>query len=279
MKKLNEKWSVLTHLVLWYQRTGEGFEMIKEKVMLITYCFPLYWKRGSEEFASEFCLLFVPKIHAMAMKFRYQGRPFEVYLHKAMKNQMHDFKKKQYQEADRHTALLHYSAFYTRQTGAWDDAVQSEEPKYAPKLPKGVSPRRFLILTLIMAFNIPTHRYDIIAELTGCPEPHIRELFGKVLAQEHKRSIRLTDAQRLRDKYFGDMITYQCRVCDCSDAEEKRRLSELGERNAVMLRGTRKKMHSRQQVPHQTVADVLGIPKGTVDSSVFYMKRIHRPED
>lgn len=280
MKKLSENWSVLTHLVLWYQRTGEGFEMIKEKVMLITYSFPLYWKRGSEELASEFCLLFVPKIHTMVMKFSYQGRPFEVYLHKAMKNQMHDFNKKQYKEAERHNTVLHYNAYHTRQTGVWDDAVQSEEPEYQVNLPKRISPRRFLILTLVMAFKVTPEWYEVIAEHTGCTVQQISQIFSEVLEAEHKRSIRYSNVQRLRDKYFGNMITYQYRIYDSCDEEEKKHLSLLNDKNTVILKRIRMQLESSMlRVPHQTVADVLGIPKGTVDSSMYYMKRIHRPED
>ncbi len=279
-KNRDRSFSVLTHQVLWYQASGEGYEEIKEKIILTAYTYPRKYFWGYRENASEFCITFIPRIHRIVTRFRYTGNAFECYLERSIYLQIQTFLRSLYEDSHRMNVLYHQQAMYEEKHAEW--AAVSESPPELPPLHRNIPKQRLIILVLVQAFSITSEYYEQISMRTGYSVKRVNELLQHAQNCESKRFRRYTFLQQMRDRYFSEILKVQYRILHCCDPAEQASLRLRQEKLQAKLDRTRQRLEDFPlHVPHRVVAEILGISKGTVDSSMFYLKKdypfLHRP--
>lgn len=282
--------SSLTGEVLSYQRTRVGLAPLIARISLFVYRYPRFRLGWDEDSCSEFFCFFYPKLLRIVDRFRYQGRPFEVYLLTSLKWQLRTYAG---QEASRELRrrLLSHDALWAWETPAAQPPAEPEgspgaaaleiapEARIALKIDEhdrirdACSRRRLLMLALKSALRVSESLLERLAALTGYD---LEWLYG--LVEELKARVQ---AQRRRAALLIEKrnACYFHIVC----LEEQLRLAtEEGVRAVLSRQLDRERqrldalLHDLSHVTlgpsHRDIAEVLGIPKGTVDSAIFYLK-------
>jgi DNA-directed RNA polymerase specialized sigma24 family protein len=95
----------------------------------------------------------------------------------------------------------------------------------------------------------------------------------RILREENdKRCFALKE--RIYSQYYR-LLVYECRLrALCNDSQRSAVLKKLIAQQRVRLKNLREAYQTaRKTATNQQIADVLGIPKGTVDSSLYSLKR------
>ncbi len=269
----DRSFSLLTHQILWYQVSGEGYQEIMEQVILRVYELPKFQLRGSREDISAFCISFIPKIPRLIRQFRYTGRSFECYLAKSVNLQIKSFLRQQYRQSHQSKAVVHHYKLQHELDQYVSDSIPAVRSAGTLQRPPCTN-QRLLILVLVKALTLPPSLYGEIARSTGLPEDRVSELMLEVRLREDQRLQRFSYLKRMRDEYYSRLLSmqYQLRetVCDLQRQKLEERQQKLSRK---LLRSRERIREFPVNVPHRVVASILDIPKGTVDSSIYYLKR------
>lgn len=256
----------LTRLVVGYQSTGEGLQRIVAAVSPRIYGYPRAKRAWDEDAPGDFYLYFYPRLLRILMRFRDQGKPFEFYLASVIAWQFRNFCRERAMGAcaDKVAYQLRYR-----------DGGQGEATllRFAGMdLSKGER-RGLLYLALKCAPSMDSMDLDSLAAMTGVRPEDFRALCSEVETRlEHQRE-RRAFFERRRSRMVG-RITYLRIRADMVDQAYRPAIEERLRSLAKGLADCEKKLAGvRLAATNADVAAVLGIPKGTVDSAIWYLKR------
>ncbi len=274
----------LTERVLEYQATGRGYESLVRSIALTVYHYPERRYGFTEDDRGEFLLFFYPRISAIIRRFRPCGKPFEAYLHTNLRWQARTY-------ASRKLALERQTRL-TARNDLWIDtfnpSVAAESvPEMDTRRPantrmridpngrfadRGIR-RRALLVALKASPYLTLPQIDQVAQLTNC-SPQALEEKCLILRERAERRMRRYDIlSTRRNKAF---FRLQCLEEEehASPTDERRRAIHA-ECQRIRRRYQRARIEARavMRTPtHREIADVLGIPKGSVDSGIFYAR-------
>jgi hypothetical protein len=288
----------LTERVLEFQRTGRDREAIVCDVAKRIYEYPRKKCRLDEESASEFFVRVYPKVAAMIQRFRYVGRPFESYLSSTLMYQIRSFT----QDRSRRELEWEVSANPT----LWDEipcderALRTLRPLSQPPCPVDPGPwdlldpplrqalsigadgtihsvqarRRFLILCLKSAHVLADADIAAVSRIAGYPQTWVFNAVEGLRDRARQRTHRVEVYTGRRNRAYYGLRVIEARLWREVDPDRRRELDARRER----LMGTVTRCHhviSRIKLApsHRQVAEALGIPKATVDSTIHRLKR------
>ena len=135
--------------------------------------------------------------------------------------------------------------------------------------------RRLLIVLTLCPDVANTHLIDELADLLGAD----RELLSTYLSTaetllEEKRRCREA-FETVSNRHFRRLLEIEAQIEDAFDPDERKRLEELREWTARLYKAKVTKIREQEvALTHSEASRILGIPKGTVDSSVHYIRRL-----
>lgn len=266
----------ITEAVLRYQDTESGYDEVANRISLLIYHYPGRINALSEEDKSEFYLSFYNRIEGLINNFTYRGIPFETLLNQTLKWHIKTYltKKKNYQK------LVAVN-------------IQEEEIKirdllsYSPenRIPQCVkvefknkaSKKRLLFLVLMDSPNVTDNDMGVFSELTGYEYDWLIYLKDCLNIEVFKRNERLTMLREKRNSAYMKLLYKQTRYSEESEPEKRLQLEEQIRRLRKRLEDTR---YEISRVPcrptHNEIAELLQIPKGTVDSGLYYFRRKYK---
>lgn len=282
----------LTERVLEYQRSGRGHTSLFRDVALHAYCYPNRKYGCDEDDRGDFLVFVYPKLERLIHRFVPKGSPFEAYLNATLRYQLRSYARKKACERiktqlsceqlggeqlapDDGSAVAESAvAIEVTDLPATDrpagDVVGSEST--ARELGRGTV-HRLLLLALKHCDQLEDSAYRRIAELTGCDPRWLLATRDKLRfacsAQRRRRA-------RLRMRRDSAWFRAECIEREMA-AIGQPRASELAERLTRLRRtvtAARAELrHASTGPSNRQLAEVLGVPKGTVDSGVFYLRR------
>jgi len=266
------------------------------------YQFPLHSKYCSEEDCAEFFLSFYARIPYIIEHYQEQGKGIEAYLRTCLKWHMKTYLKSKLKENRvQQFAVSEWKLI----TPAWveEETLGTEICESSPPLQKKnawkkgrkISPKRkktaetqpdlaptvtekqakkLLLLSLKAAYDLEDRTIETIAQSIGMHQEvlfHLIEVTRTTLLKKEERFRRL---QEKRSKLYFRI---------CSLQEEMERSTNLLAKETFIQRLSRLKYYfqklqnklSRHYLAptHQKVAEILGIPKGSIDSTLYYLKK------
>jgi len=269
----------LTQKVLQYQRTGQGLHEIVEEIGPRVYQFPRRTMGWDEDACGDFYVFIHPRIIRLLRRFRDQGRPFESYLWAVLNWQLRNFARDRHRDERRWQVSLRMDAgaLVTREEPPNDAGgleALSASSALAACLQSAADRRNFLFLVLKQSRQLDPVRAPALARLAGVsprrlltPAADLRELrAGREARQEMFRA--------RRNKCYA---TARILETELQGETEPQKIAQLQKR----LRRTRQRMtaamdHLARVAVAPTnleIGRVLGVPKGTVDSGLFWLKR------
>jgi hypothetical protein len=280
---------ILTEQVLRYQRTRQGLAELLAVLAGKIYGYPRCRGSASEDDGGEFFLFFYPRLLRTLERFQDQGRPFEWYLHSVLRWHYLGFVRwKRRRErswacgampdlwaipaAERVTA----DEIELRETPAWLPPEVASVFRLGPesRLRKPADRQRLLIWALKQVRLLQGPDLEWVMKWTEIGEERLRAVCAELRDRLERRERRLSLLVERRDRAFAALQLTERALAGEPDPEVQRSLSER-------LARARRCLHLSQEriarVPLQPsnreLAQALGLPKGTVDTSLYWLKR------
>lgn len=277
-------YDMLTKDILHFQRTGQGFPKLLEKTSLFVYRF-LKKKSGlNEDDKSDFFCQFYPKIPVMFHRFVYRGKPFSVYLIISLKWQLRSFirqKRRHIYQRD----IIEQQYLWQKPYCECPLEVREPLPELTTEakrilgagrkdgLRHPVHSKRLLFLAMKGSMEIDDHITECIAIITGYEKNWLYNCILRLKLGMEKKRKRLELLRKKRNWYFTRIfIIHSILIIEKDPLRRNKLFSTLREFKTYM-RSTLEEIAKIPIAPtHQEIADVLGIPKGSVDSGLYYVK-------
>lgn len=283
----------LTEDVLEYQRSRAGLGSLLDRIAVFVYRYPRGRFGWNEDDCSDFFCFFYPKLVRLVDRFQYQGKPFEVYLLTTLKWQLRTYAGQQtlrelrvrvltqqnFWAADEEPEIPSGVSHRARIAGRSNEIEIPGEARRVLKINRynyiedPSCRRRVLLLALKSAFRMTDSLLERLAVLTGYDLPWICGLIDELklrVRAQRERAARLS--QRRNACYFRIYcLQEQLRLAaeEPVRAELTRQMLVEKDRLIAILKEL---AHIPLSPTHRDIAEVLGIPKGTVDSSLYYLK-------
>lgn len=296
----------MTPAVVRYQRTGTGRRELFDRVGAYAYRFPLWnGRQCDEDDCGEFYLFCRPRLQEAVDRFQDQGRPFEAYLRSVLTWQLSSY----YRTKDRREAawrlagtpaLWDAEAAATaagtprtpeqstlEQEGAPEQrlpeqgASEQRTPVAAPDAPSGLDDgatrRRVLFAVLKNCHRLPDTQVSAWAGL--CERSDLPALIGRARQATAGSQRRWRRLRERSNRAFATARMIEGQLLAEPDAERR----QLLKRRLRRVRGTATNAQAEMRVvrlgpSNRQIAQLLGIPKGTVDTGLFWLKRRFAPD-
>ena len=281
----------MTAAVVRYQRTGTGRRELFDRVGAYAYRFPLWNGRQHEEDdCGEFYLFCRPRLQEAVERFEDQGRPFEAYLRSVLTWQLSSY----YRSKDRREAawrLAGTSALWDAEAAALaadtprapeqrapeqrapeQRAPEQGAPSAAAGLDDGATRRRVLFAVLKNCHRLPDTQVSAWAGL--CDRSDLPALIGRARQATAGSQRRWRRLRERSNRAFATARMIEGQLLAEPDAERRQLLKTRLRR----VRGTATNARAEMRVvrlgpSNRQIAQLLGIPKGTVDTGLFWLKR------
>lgn len=282
LQRLEGEKEELTKLILAYQQDGRDRSLVLKRVYLIAYCLPVAYRLIEYEQASEFLIYVSPSLERCIDRFSYQGRPFWNYLVKTLRCKVKSYHAKQNEHRRKEAAVLPYLI----ETEPFSqDAVQEElrsgeaAPAYAllERAQASVNANQLLYLSLLCSHCLSGAQREALYQRYVSYQLDFHQLCIDIDTLTIHRKENYQRLSEKRDLLFSSLLSCekaakeaidekQRQEAESSCADLRERLSDLvSKMNSICL-----------SVSHKQLSAMLGIPKGTIDSGVFYLKKKYR---
>lgn len=273
----------LTELVLEYQKTGEGFDTLRREVEQWVYYYPSSRPGFEDEDCADFLLYFRGRIPALVARYTHTGRSFEHYLAKSLRWSLRSFAR-----VRRRRSRMHELA---RSPDIWDGLIGvAEGTPQEPRLvgtavqrlagstirrsPRGTAAKRIVILTLKASMVVSDAQLAEVARITGYSEAWLRRCRDELCAAVERREARRRQLRQRRNRAFFRVRVAQDELAVTTDEHRRERIQRELEQQVQRLRTARQQLARVPMVPtNGDIAETVGMPKGSIDSALHYMKR------
>ncbi len=286
---------ILTERVLRYQRTRQGLEELLALLAGKIYGYPRCRGSRVEDDGGEFFLFFYPRLLRTLERFQDQGRPFEWYLHSVLRWHYLGFVRWK-RRRERSWAAGAMPALWEPQPvrGPAAEGLSLESRAEAPELPgwlgsevadlfhlepgaplqRPADRKRLLVWALKQVRSLREPDLEKLAAWTGTGEERLRALCAELRERLGRRERRLELLVERRNLAFTTLHLAQQAL---AGEPEPAGRAQLAGRAARARRCLHRSQERIARVPLQPsnreLALALGLPKGTVDTSLFWLKR------
>ena len=273
----------LTKMVLNYQQTGCGYDQCLNEISKIAYKYPKNKYGWNEEDNSEFYSSFLPIIRKIMLRFKYCGKPFEVFLYTYLHYHIKSFAGQRRKARNRDKILtsdLLCKETYYKETYAFEKelCVSSEGARLLHLNKNGVIchnsiRNRFFILVLKNSYSLSEEMKTAACRLLSINKDDLEKILDRLAPSLRKRMKRLHFLQNKRNRLLSYIYFLQCeRESEYNSAYG----NEIDRKIMVSQKRLRKIIKEISKVnlcpTHGEIAIALGIPKGSVDSGIYYLK-------
>jgi RNA polymerase sigma factor (sigma-70 family) len=269
----------LTDRVLQYQRTRAGLREIVAELAPRVYQYPRRKMGWDEDACGDFYVFIHPRLIRLIERFRDQGKPFESYLFTVLGWQLRNFARERRQGERKWNVSLRLEAGGCAEAA---EASPGDLPDQGWRIPAGVSQmvksgadrRNLLFLALKCSRTAAPESTTALAAMIGIEEGRLRALMATLQEMRCRRERRLETFRDRRNKAFAlaRLLETELRT-----ETEPRKIACLRE---ALFRARRRMRLAMQRMArvglsptNREIAAVLGVPKGTVDSGLYWLKR------
>ena len=280
----SRKLTEFTNALIKYQQTGKGHKNLVEKIGIHVYTIlKSNYKMENDERGDFFCIYY-PKIPYLIKQFEYYGTPFEIYLNVSLKWNIKSFRtlKSRYRSIQK---AINKEPFYlvpnendfteniNTDLHISEDAREALQIEGVKEILTDTIKKRLLYIYLIEADYLEERIKERIIRMTGYKKRWIESCSEKLKKKVDRRLNRITQIKNRRNSAFFEFHLLQEK---CSFAENESEKEEL----ESQIKNLRKKINNMNKdisnaivrPTHKDLADILQIPKGSIDSGIFYIK-------
>ena len=293
MQKHQPGWS---ERVLAYQRTGEGRRALLDELATYTYRYPRRKLPTLDEDApGEFYLFCHDKLEQLLVRFRDRGKPFEHYLNSVLSWQLRSFLAKR------------RDSEHAWQTGLrsrlWEEPEAATQPPAAPPPAKRRQPcrennvrpfpgaaaaqqqatlattsetvrRRLLFGVLKTGHRMEEPQLAAAAQALGWDLPRLRFLIEQLVRGRASAHRRLHLLRERRTRAFAQLQLWSGAAHQAVDDARRAYAVRRAARHRRAVETAQSEISRVRVAPsNREIAALLGIPKGTVDTGIYWLRR------
>jgi DNA-directed RNA polymerase specialized sigma24 family protein len=252
------------------------------------YAYPRLRGSRCEDDAGEFYLLCYPRLVRTLRRFREQGKPFEWYLQSVLRWQYLAYLRAR-RRRERQWASGSLAAF-------WEPPSLEPEPAADPpelrRLAEGLfrlesrgravrrgERTRLLVWALKRARTLSEAQLQELAELSGLPAAQLEQACARLRQGllPHERRLGLLTGRRTRAYAALCLLEQELE----REAEPARRVlleRRVQKARRALARSQQRIAAVRLAPSNREIAAALGLPKGTVDTALYSLRRRRQPE-
>ena len=277
LKKFNDN-------VIKNRHTKKGIEKLVKEISLYVYSIlSSQYKMDDDERGDFFCT-FYPKIAGLISRFEFYGIPFDGYLSNSLRWNIKAYRSVKSKKRSIYKAS--YKEPFYLVTPVNDFTIIKEPPLHitdsARKILKleetedkvsETIKQRLLYIYLIEAHNLDERLKEGIINITGYKSKWLDSCSEKLNKKVERRLNRIRTIRNRRNSAFFKFHILQEKIFFAENEFEKKELRE----EILVIRNKINKMNklistAPTQPTHKDIADVLKIPRGSIDSGIYYIK-------
>jgi DNA-directed RNA polymerase specialized sigma24 family protein len=267
----------LTEKVAAFQKTSQGLNDLIAVIAPRVYWYPRHKLGWDEDACGEFYAHFQPRLFRLLSRFKDKGKPFETYLCSVMSWELKNFTRDR-KKSDRiwNTALrLEYPEEQGCSETEWEEArPETLDERVASLFRNGADRRNILSLCLKNIRHMTPERLSGLAALLRVPEEVLSGYAQALRSRMAPREKRLEMFRGRRNRAYSNARLLERELQEELDPGRR---SAILERLATARKRMRTAMHRMSRImlnpTNREIAEVLAVPKGTVDSGLFWLKR------
>ena len=270
-------------MVISYQQGKVPYEAISGHICLYVYDYPRRTKHWDQDRCSDFFVFIHPRLKKLADSFEFTGSPFEAYLNTTLKHQMTSFIKKVRDKEIKEDlfcrmcasgSLSDEGSFY-KIYDTFNYTISEPAVPYRSRVGQARTRRRLFFLALSHPDQLDDEAIIKLSEITGYSPDYISRCCMAVRERVQGKRESLQRFKERKNSCFFQLLVIQKKIMDEPDPDKRIWLEEQIQRLRYRIERLSKMIAAKASclVSHQDLAQVLGISKGTVDSSLFYLKR------
>ncbi len=272
----------LNSLVAYYQNTGLGLGEIVKRLSLRIYNYPLGKFKASEDDCGEFYLFFYPRLLRTLKHFQDRGKPFEWYFNSVLRWHYRVYCSRKRKDQIR-WAVARNVLFWELP----ESSLAVSAPSLPPDRGRRIIPldrfggsrentcrRRILFLALKNAQHLDDSSISWISDLTEIEVDDLIGLVERLRANLYRRELRLHKLYKRQNKILTKIFLLQQDLLWEVDPQNKSELAvSLCELGATLRSVQGKIRRVRLHPSNREIAELLQLPKGTIDTSLYWLRR------
>jgi len=260
----------LTQSVVDYQKGVIPLDEVRNLVLLEAFRHLGRYRRKGEDEVSEFLLQFHGRIEGLLGRFRCQGLPFRHFLLRSLRWQWNTFRSDRSRE--RRQARLATDVGLGAADG--ESVAESEHNWQMPPTLTPLTRKRLVLLALKAAPWLEDGHLEVLCRETGLDLSWLQACRHRLQEMTDQRRGRRRSLVEKRSEVFYRRLMAEDEARQEADPERR----EVHERRASLYRNRLRNLTRRQQSvteapTHRDLAQLLGMPKGSVDSSLYHLKK------
>jgi DNA-directed RNA polymerase specialized sigma24 family protein len=265
----------MTERVLDYQRSREGLRAILSDLAPTVYQFPRRRMGLDEDACGDFYVFVHPRLLRLLDRFRDLGKPFESYLWAVLNWQLKNFARERRRSERAWSISLSLEPSEPEESpGARDESCLGTIPAAARCVRSDADKRNFLFLVLKCARLIEPANAASLAAVAGITASSLLALAGRLADVRAPRLDRLETFRCRRNNAFSRIRLLEAELPGETDASRIEALTAALTRERRRMQSALHRMSRVAVAPtNREIAELLSVPKGTVDSGIFLLKR------
>jgi DNA-directed RNA polymerase specialized sigma24 family protein len=241
------------------------------------YWYPRHKLGWDEDACGDFYAHFQARLFRMLSRFKEQGKPFESYLCSVLSWELKNFARDR-RKADRswNTALrLEYPEEQAGIEMEWEEARPDPlDERVAALFHNGADRRNLLSLCLKNLRHMTPERLSGLAALMQVADDTLDGYVTALRARMEPREKRLEAFRIRRNSAYSHAQLLEEELLEEADPGRRGKIHERLAKAQKRMRTAMQRMSRIMLNPtNREIAEVLGVPKGTVDSGLFWLKK------
>jgi DNA-directed RNA polymerase specialized sigma24 family protein len=223
---------------------------------------------------SDFLSWIYPRIHSAVANYADRGFSFESYVCSIVRSAYREYRAKEHDHAVTEMAVWTEKASECAAEKESEYPAPEEDARDSPFVPVP-NPRQVLIL-LLKSYNLVSDRFIArIAPALGLNPSVVERLIAELREIRSEKEDEIHDLkERVHCQYYRCLSLRRRSVAAIPGSARQSRHTACLERAEKRLGAMRERLrHMGMDATNQEVAEVLGITKGTVDASLFSLKK------
>jgi hypothetical protein len=285
---MEKETDLITSLIINWQKTGAGYQALIKEVSKIIISYPE--KRFNWDYDScvDFYISFYPKLIKLITSFEFKGISFNAILRNTLKWQVRSFYKKHSKKKKIDYCLKFHCMIEAESVSdsAAEDAACADlalskcASKHFDILPEGVVRkkglrRQLIMLALKSSYFIDDNYIKKISELSGCSSEWLAESIDMLRRNNLHRKERHEKYNIRISKAYMNLCRIHREIEKSCGYLERNYLDKKKDQYALRLkRATEARNKVNLSPSNQQIAELMELPKGSVDSGLYFLKKI-----
>jgi hypothetical protein len=294
----------LQELVLSYRASGEGRDRIMERVAALVYAAYAKFGFDDEDAAAEALMKHRGRIVKLVDRFEDRGIPFDACLASSLRYLAKTVRRDRKQAFDREMVCesaiadaddsseafeLPFPVGSEGNPNGWGDLALRPAPRRRPRarggsvrcgaMEKAAYSSRLVYLAIKCAWEIDEESVARVAASAGVGREWLSAAVEQARRSLECERSRVEGLVQRRNASWCRQRLLEGRLKGETDPYRLSRLSAALDREQARCEKIKSELAClRTIVPNSVVARILGVPKGTVDSGLYYLRRRYGPE-